>query len=116
PQMIAARLKKLEADALVERRSYNKRPLRYEYHLTAKGEAFYPVLLALRAWGETWCKSPDEGVAVSYTHRSCGKPSGLGAVCEACGQAPRREDLIVELNPAYQSEREARWEVFKASR
>src|SRR5262249_41908662 len=78
PQMIAARLKKLEADGLVERRRYNQRPPRYEYHLTAKGEAFYPVLLALRAWGEQWCKSPGEGRAVHYTHRPCGKPAGLG--------------------------------------
>jgi len=29
------------SDGLVERRIYNKRPLRYEYHLTEKGEAFY---------------------------------------------------------------------------
>ncbi|MEK1852507.1 MAG: helix-turn-helix domain-containing protein [Phyllobacterium sp.] len=116
PQMIAARLKKLEADGLVERRSYNKRPLRYEYHLTEKGEAFYPVVLALRAWGETWFKSPEEGRAVHYTHRSCGKPAGLGPVCEGCGQTLRHDDLIVEPDPAYQAERQERWEAFKASR
>src|ERR1700754_5133150 len=67
PQMITARLKKLEAGGLVKRCVYNKRPLRHEYHLTEKGEAFYPVILALRAWGETWCKSPKESRAVHYT-------------------------------------------------
>ncbi len=112
PQMVAARLKKLEADGLVKRRIYSKRPLRHEYHLTRKGKAFSPVLLALRAWGETWCKSR----AVRYTHRTCGKPAGLGPVCGSCGKPLRREDLIAELNPAYRSEREARWEAFKASR
>ncbi|HVI91491.1 MAG TPA: helix-turn-helix domain-containing protein [Dongiaceae bacterium] len=116
PQMIAARLKKLEADGLVVRRIYSQRPLRHEYHLTEKGEAFHPVVLALRAWGETWCKSPKEGRAVHYTHQSCGKPAGLGPVCAACGQPLRRADLIAALNPAYQSERDARWEAFKASR
>ncbi|MFD5257735.1 winged helix-turn-helix transcriptional regulator [Streptomyces bobili] len=40
------------------------KPRRYEYHLTAKGEAFASVLLALRAWGDTWCKEPAEGIAV----------------------------------------------------
>ena len=30
PQMVAARLKKLEADGLVKRRVYNRRPLRRE--------------------------------------------------------------------------------------
>ena len=116
PQMIAARLKKLEADGLVKRRVYNKRPLRHEYHLTDKGEAFYPVILALRAWGETWCKSPREGRALSYTHRSCGKPAGLGPVCESCGTPLHREDLTAEQAPRYKSEREARWDAFKASR
>ena len=116
PQMIAARLKKLEADGLVERRRYSERPPRHEYHLTEKGEAFYPVLLALHAWGETWCKLPEEGRAVNYTHRTCGKPAGLGPVCESCGQLLRREDLIVDLNPAYRSERESRWGAFKVAR
>jgi DNA-binding HxlR family transcriptional regulator len=116
PQMIAARLKKLEADGLVKRRIYSKRPLRREYYLTEKGKAFYPVLLALRAWGETWCKSPNEGVAVSYIHKNCGKPAGLGPVCEGCGEPLRRENLIGERNPKYQRERDARLEAFKASR
>lgn len=116
PQMIAARLKKLEADGIVERRSYNERPLRYEYHLTEKGEAFYPVLLALRAWGETWLKSPEEGRALLYTHRLCGKFAGFGPVCESCGQPLHRKDLIVGPNPAYETERQARWHAFKASR
>jgi DNA-binding HxlR family transcriptional regulator len=116
PQMVAARLKKLEADGLVRRRIYNKRPLRHEYHLTEKGEAFYPVLLALRAWGETWVKSPKESRAVNFTHRTCGKPAGLGPVCESCGKPLRREHLIAKQAPNYQAEREARWEAFKASR
>ncbi len=58
PQMVAARLKSMEADGLLERRAYSERPKRYEYHLTEKGDAFHSVVLALRAWGETWCKSP----------------------------------------------------------
>jgi DNA-binding HxlR family transcriptional regulator len=116
PQMIAARLKRLEADGLVKRRIYSKRPRRHEYHLTEKGEAFYPVFLALRAWGETWCKSPKEGRAVNYTHLACGRPAGLGPVCESCGKPLRRENLVAELAPKYRKERDARWEAFKASR
>jgi DNA-binding HxlR family transcriptional regulator len=116
PQMVTARLKKLEADGLIERRPYNQRPPRYEYHLTEKGRAFYPVILALRAWGETWCKSPGESLAVQYTHRLCGQPAGLGPSCEACGQPLQREDLIAEQSPAYQGERKARWEAFKSRR
>ena len=114
--MITARLKKLEADGLVRRRVYNKRPLRHEYHLTEKGEAFFPVLMALRAWGETWCKSPREGRAMNYTHLVCGKPAGLGPICESCGEPFRRADMVGERTPKYQRERDARWEAFKATR
>ncbi|WP_209893338.1 winged helix-turn-helix transcriptional regulator [Rhizobium leguminosarum] len=114
PQMVAARLKKLAEDGLVERRRYTERPPRYEYHLTEKGGAFYPVILALRAWGETWCKLPDEGRAINYLHRTCGEPAGLGPVCEGCGQTLRRDDLIADPSPAYQAERQARWAAFKA--
>jgi DNA-binding HxlR family transcriptional regulator len=116
PQMIAARLKRLEADGVVKRHIYNRRPLRHEYHLTEKGEAFYPVVLALRAWGETWCKSPKEGRAVNYTHRVCGKSAGLGPVCESCAKPLRREDLVAEQAPKYRRERDVRWEAFKANR
>jgi DNA-binding HxlR family transcriptional regulator len=116
PQMVTARLKKLETDGLIERWPYSQRPLRYEYHLTEKGKAFYPVILALRAWGETWCKAPGESLAVHFTHRVCGHPAGLGPNCEACGQPLQREDLIAEQSPAYQGERKARWEAFKARR
>ncbi|MBD9588984.1 helix-turn-helix transcriptional regulator [Pseudomonas sp. PDM03] len=116
PQMVAARLKNLEADGLVERRLYNERPPRYEYHLTAKGQAFYSVVLALRAWGETWCKSPEEGLAVVYTHKTCGEPAGLGPLCAHCGELLRREELISEQSETYAAERQARREAFKVGR
>ncbi|MGL3213492.1 winged helix-turn-helix transcriptional regulator [Bradyrhizobium sp. BR 1433] len=116
PQMLAARLKKLEADGLVTRRVYNKQPLRHGYHLTEKGAAFFPVMFALRAWGETWCKSPRDGLSMNYTHLVCGKPAGLGPVCQSCGKPPHWADMVAERTPKYQRERDARWEAFKAAR
>jgi DNA-binding HxlR family transcriptional regulator len=108
PQMVATRLKKLEADGLVERRAYSKRPPRYEYHLTAKGEDFYPVLLALRAWGEKWMRLPGEEPTIEYTHSICGGPAGFGPLCSNCGQLLRREDLTGKFSAAAETEREAR--------
>ncbi|WP_460126338.1 winged helix-turn-helix transcriptional regulator [Pseudomonas sp. S2_C03] len=116
PQMVATRLKNLEAEGMVERRLYNERPPRYEYHLSEKGRAFYSVILALRAWGETWCKSPEEGLAVVYTHKACGEPAGLGPACDHCGELLRRDELASEQSPAYQAERLARREAFKSGR
>jgi len=85
PQMLTSRLKALKANGLVERRAYSEKPLRYEYHLTDKGWDFYPVIYALRAWGEKWCKNPDEGLAVHFVHRACGHDVGVASVCPHCG-------------------------------
>lgn len=116
PQMLASRLKKLEEDGLVERRAYSQRPLRHEYVLTQKGLAFYPVMLALRAWGETWCKSEGESVAVRFIHRPCGDDPGLGPVCQSCGKVLERDELVSELSPEYARERDARRNSVKMTR
>ena len=115
PQMLAARLKKLEEAGLIERRPYSTRPLRYEYALTEMGLDFYPVILALRAWGEKWCKPRGKKLAVRYTHIPCGKDLGLGTVCRSCGAELKRSDLAAKLAPAYASEREQRAEQAKSS-
>ena len=47
-QMLSSRLKRLEADGMIERKRYMKKPPRYEYELTDMGRAFYPVIPALR--------------------------------------------------------------------
>lgn len=49
--ILADRLKKLTAWGLVERRPYQDRPVRYEYHLTDRGLALRPVLESIVAWG-----------------------------------------------------------------
>lgn len=104
PQMVAARLKKLEKDGLVEKRLYSTRPPRHEYHLTAKGKDFFPVLLALRAWGETWCRLPGEERSVDYIHQPCGHSAGLGPLCDHCGELLRHGELVAEPSPARAAE------------
>jgi DNA-binding HxlR family transcriptional regulator len=116
PQMLAARLKSLEADCLVERRPYSTRPLRHEYFLTEAGHAFYPVLLALRSWGETWLKSKEEEVAIHLTHIPCGQDPGLGPTCKHCGGEMRRDQLVPRLSDAFAKERESKRVAFKAAR
>jgi DNA-binding HxlR family transcriptional regulator len=108
PQMLASRLKKLEAAGLVERHPYSQRPLRHEYALTPMGADFYPVILALRGWGEKWCKTGDEGVAVEYTHLPCGQNPGLGMVCGHCGLELKRSELAARPSASYEHERKMR--------
>lgn len=50
-KILAERLKSLEEHGLVERRTYNERPPRAEYHLTDLGMSLEPVLNAIGEWG-----------------------------------------------------------------
>jgi DNA-binding HxlR family transcriptional regulator len=52
PNTLSARLKTLEAHAVIATRLYETHPPRYEYFLTEKGKALAPILKALHAWGE----------------------------------------------------------------
>jgi DNA-binding HxlR family transcriptional regulator len=113
-QMVSARLKRLEADGLVDRHRYSEHPPRYEYRLTEKGQGFYPVMMALRVWGETWLKTPEEGVAVRYRHRTCGHEVGLDFVCPSCGAVVGKDDLEPELSAKSIEERAKRHADFKA--
>lgn len=49
--ILADRLRKLEAAGVVKREPYQKRPLRYEYALTDKGLDLFEIIAALIRWG-----------------------------------------------------------------
>src|ERR1700722_11393546 len=52
--ILAARLKKLVARGILERVVAPDDGRRVEYRMTAKGRALFPVLMALREWGDRW--------------------------------------------------------------
>lgn len=50
--ILADRLKRMTAYGLLEKRPYQDRPPRYEYHLTRQGRELLPVLRKLALWSE----------------------------------------------------------------
>ena len=48
--ILADRLKRLEAQGLLRREPYQERPIRYAYSLTPKGEDLLPVLAEIVVW------------------------------------------------------------------
>ncbi len=50
--LLADRLSRLEAAGIVTRKPYQKKPIRYAYALTRKGEELSGVLAALGRWGQ----------------------------------------------------------------
>ena len=52
--ILAERLKRLQAQGVVTKQQYQDKPVRYEYHLTDKGRDLRPVLLAMVKWGNQY--------------------------------------------------------------
>lgn len=82
--VLTTRLKTLEASGVVERRQYQERPARFEYHLADAGEQLFAVLHAIREWGDTHVRDDPEDV-VRFRH-SCGASLHLEMRCAACGE------------------------------
>ena len=51
PRTLSERLRALEDEGIVERRSYAESPPRVEYELTGKGEALLPIISEMRRFG-----------------------------------------------------------------
>jgi DNA-binding HxlR family transcriptional regulator len=54
PRTLSLRLRALEEEGIVERRTYAEVPPRVEYTLTAKGRALIPIIEGMRDYGERW--------------------------------------------------------------
>ncbi|WP_336083469.1 winged helix-turn-helix transcriptional regulator [Nocardia sp. SSK8] len=68
-----------------------------EYRLTEKGHALYPILLAIRDWGDTYM-APD-GPPVEYRHRDCTGEAHVHLTCDACGTELTARDITPEPGP-----------------
>ncbi len=96
---LAERLPRLvEADILrrVPYKNENGRS-HHEYRLTQKGHDLYPVLLALRDWGDGYMAT--EGPPIHYRHRDCGGEAHTLVTCDCCGNELTARDIETELGP-----------------
>jgi DNA-binding HxlR family transcriptional regulator len=89
--ILTDRLRKLEAEGVVERRRYSEHPPRYEYHLTEAGRALFPVLLSLQQWGDAWAIDTS---AARFGH-DCGHPLDVETVCKHCGSPVAADSVRV---------------------
>lgn len=54
PRTLSLRLRALEEDGVVERRTFPEVPPRVEYALTEKGCALLPIIESMRTYGSEW--------------------------------------------------------------
>ena len=93
--VLSDRLSRLTEAGVFERRRYQERPDRYEYHLTPQGKDLWPVLMSLLCWGDRYL-APD-GPPLLQLHRNCGGRLTPQLTCADCGANLGPED--VELTP-----------------
>jgi len=63
PRTLSERLRALETEGILVRRSYAESPPRVEYELTAKGDGLLPIIEEMRRFGHAWLVE-DETAAV----------------------------------------------------
>lgn len=54
PRTLSERLRWLEEEGILTRRSYAESPPRVEYELTGKGEGLLPIIGEMRRFGHEW--------------------------------------------------------------
>ncbi len=71
PRTLSLRLRALEEEGIVARRTFPEVPPRVEYTLTEKGRALVPIIESMRSYGCEWlgaegsCVPADASVAVA---------------------------------------------------
>jgi DNA-binding HxlR family transcriptional regulator len=65
PRTLSLRLRALEEEGIVKRRTYPEVPPRVEYALTEKGRALIPLVEDMRTYGRRWLSAGGECVPES---------------------------------------------------
>ncbi|WP_405866870.1 MULTISPECIES: winged helix-turn-helix transcriptional regulator [unclassified Streptomyces] len=80
--VLSDRLRKLVTSGILRTVPYQEQGsrTRHEYRLTQKGRDLWPVLIALRQWGETYVGDP-QGPVLEIRHSDCGSPVRVVVEC-----------------------------------
>jgi DNA-binding HxlR family transcriptional regulator len=91
PNILSARLKRLEHDGLIVASRYNERPPRFEYTLTETGRDLSDLLRLLAAWGARRLHAESGPI-----HAVCGTPLQVTWWCPTCAEraSPEEDEAI----------------------
>jgi DNA-binding HxlR family transcriptional regulator len=82
--ILQQRLTTLVDSGILVRIPYSEHPPRDDYRLTDKGRDLWPVLTAMRQWGDA--HAAPSGPPVQILHKSCGSVAEPELVCGSCGE------------------------------
>jgi len=89
--ILQQRLTKLVDAGILDRVPYSEHPPRFDYRLTDKGRDLWPVVNAMRQWGDRHA-APD-GPPLRLVHKGCGAETEAVLVCGACGAPVGPRDM-----------------------
>ncbi len=95
--VLAARLKTLVADGLLEKRRYRTDPDWYEYVLTESGRDLYGAILAILRWADLHVPAGN-GPRLRLRHLPCGELTHAEVVCAVCGKLLDPREVQAELD------------------
>jgi len=92
--ILCDRLAKLVDNEVLRKEDVGEHGSRFEYRLTEKGRDLFPVVVALRQWGDKWNPAPD-GQPVDLRDRETGQPIKAVTVQNAEGEPLSIRDVLV---------------------
>ena len=99
--ILQQRLTHLVENGVLVRVPYSQRPVRHEYKLTDKGRDLWPVLTAMRQWGDA--HAAPGGAPVELVHRDCGEKTTALLVCDHCGKPLDARAVKAVPGPGYRN-------------
>ena len=101
--VLATRLDTLVEHGILRREAYDEARGRYDYRLTDKGRALWPVLTMLRQWGDEWLIGPDDA-PIELHHRACGNTTEAVLTCNCCGERLEGRDVRLAPGPGHRAD------------
>ncbi|HUP84633.1 MAG TPA: helix-turn-helix domain-containing protein [Acidimicrobiales bacterium] len=96
--VLAARLDTLVDAGVLERRVYDEGRGRADYVLTAMGRALWPVMTALRQWGDKHIVGKGHEPVLAR-HETCGSKMTAHLACDQCGEKLDPRDVRLLAGP-----------------
>jgi DNA-binding HxlR family transcriptional regulator len=104
--VLTSRLNRLTEVGILRRRAYQDRPVRFEYLLTARGRALWPIMLSIWEWERRWVPVQAAGLP-RMVHRACGSAFHPVLTCAHCGETVGVRDVEGRWGPSGSWERSA---------
>jgi DNA-binding HxlR family transcriptional regulator len=82
--ILQERLSRLVESGVLVRVRYSEHPPRDDYRLTDKGRDLWPVVTAMRQWGDRY--AAPNGPPLQIVHTACGATTQAVFVCGSCGE------------------------------